>query len=428
MPSTRPQAKAKRGRGLRPDCEAAKFALSLGIALSLIACSGAVLGRWLTPGAFGELDAGTIFERESTQYAAALHQQLDLHNLTPEDARALGGQLNKRREGVKGAVEALDVLSEMFRDFRRTNRSRGHMVVDRTAVRLHGVTHTPSKGYCSMHDLLTQIVRDWADDEATQQSRDEGFELVYRTVLDALEGEAATAGRRNLTVLVPGDGLCRLSWQLSRDARFAAVEANEASPLFADFADFIVNGLDARVALRPYAGNFLNQNTVRGLYRAVNIPDPSLLHSRPPAAEHRLVVGSFEVLYSPGAARHRLFDCVVTSFFIDTLSTPVPAVLSIISSLLSPGGVWVNYGPLKYHHDHSGSSLKLTFEELVALLPSRDLRVVRSERLQFVPYYEPMADTLQPRVYNPRLLVAVKTPPSGEPFVCGDGLGNKCPA
>lgn len=59
-------------------------------------------------------------------------------------------------------------------------------------------------------------------------------------------------------------------------------------------------------------------------------------------------MGDFSVLYSGSDKRGR-FDAVVTSFFIDTAAESVLVYLSNIYSVLKPGGVWLNAGPLHYH-------------------------------------------------------------------------------
>jgi hypothetical protein len=40
------------------------------------------------------------------------------------------------------------------------------------------------------------------------------------------------------------------------------------------------------------------------------------------------------------------YDAIVTLFFIDTAEN-VLQYLDVIKQLLKPGGVWINYGPLK---------------------------------------------------------------------------------
>lgn len=66
--------------------------------------------------------------------------------------------------------------------------------------------------------------------------------------------------------------------------------------------------------------------------------------------------GDFLSIYSPDSSLRQMnepyqensFDCIITSFFIDT-STDIFDYLLTLRHLLKPGGIWINSGPLHYH-------------------------------------------------------------------------------
>ena len=68
---------------------------------------------------------------------------------------------------------------------------------------------------------------------------------------------------------------------------------------------------------------------------------------------NRLAVqfGSFEMVYGPRQSPDHgdRFDLVVTCFFLDTAKDVLDYV-DTIHHVLRPGGLWINVGPLHYHH------------------------------------------------------------------------------
>jgi len=79
------------------------------------------------------------------------------------------------------------------------------------------------------------------------------------------------------------------------------------------------------------------------------------------------------------------WDCVVTSFFIDTAKNII-AYIEVIQKILKPGGVWVNMGPLLYHFEEMSSdiSIELTHEEVRGVILSYGLEFQVSS-FPFIP-------------------------------------------
>ena len=78
------------------------------------------------------------------------------------------------------------------------------------------------------------------------------------------------------------------------------------------------------------------------------------------------------------------FDSVVTSYFVDTQADPA-ATVRRVHSLLAPGGVWINVGPLHWHEPSAGL-LRLTLDELLALVELHGFEIRSLRRLRRVPY------------------------------------------
>ncbi|KAJ9465828.1 Carnosine N-methyltransferase [Diplonema papillatum] len=374
---------------------------------------GTLLASLLDPGSIltGELgmDPNEILQKELDGHLRVIGSELDgFHRMSTADKKALGDLFNQRVKKLQGAMHSAQNFHHLFRNRRQRRET---VVVDRVTP-----GQLPSMGYCNMHDLLIQFVRDWGEDNGNV--RKSHHDIVLKAVLD-LEAErrksdrnsseespeegACAGGERKPRVLVPGDALCRMSWDLSNSGLFGEVEANEASPLFAEFAHFILNCVEKPFTVHPHAAMFYNQDTIAGHLRQVMVPTP---FPDPGPRPFTLTVGGFELLYRAGGERHRTFDYVVTCFFLDTIPGGITRALTIISELLAPGGVWVNHGPLLYRGDEYP---KLSWEEILALLPSRKLAVERTEHVLNAEYCEKTENTHHPTIYNPRFLVARKT-------------------
>ena len=63
------------------------------------------------------------------------------------------------------------------------------------------------------------------------------------------------------------------------------------------------------------------------------------------------------------------FHAVVSVFFLDTGANPLEYI-RLIHRILKPGGHWLNFGPLTYHHEDSPDtlSLEMPFEEILRLV------------------------------------------------------------
>ena len=70
------------------------------------------------------------------------------------------------------------------------------------------------------------------------------------------------------------------------------------------------------------------------------------------------------------------WDAVVTCFFIDT-ATDVLNYLRTIHHTLRAGGVWINLGPLLWHHDETGPNpaAQLSMEEIAIASDALGLKV-----------------------------------------------------
>lgn len=87
---------------------------------------------------------------------------------------------------------------------------------------------------------------------------------------------------------------------------------------------------------------------------------------------HCLARRRLAIPYNPPrlhVARRSCWECLLTCFFIDT-AKDITEYIRLIKTLLTPGGAWVNIGPLLWHFSDTPKeySLDLTWEEVRALI------------------------------------------------------------
>ena len=124
------------------------------------------------------------------------------------------------------------------------------------------------------------------------------------------------------------------------------------------------------------------------------------------AALRRLafVHADFVSFYAQPAMRGT-FDAVASSFFLDATNDIVGSVRAIANALRQDGGVWVSFGPLKYHFD---DSVHLSSDELRAMVEAFGFTVLEwgYHWTDYVTSFQ-ADNSLQPERYRALRFVAV---------------------
>lgn len=114
--------------------------------------------------------------------------------------------------------------------------------------------------------------------------------------------------------------------------------------------------------IQPWAHRFSHQRRTEAMFRFVPFPDvvPRL------SKRFHLIEGDFFNVEAPlRDDGSKGFDYIVTLFFIDT-SSNVAKTLEHVHSLLVPGGVWINLGPLLWTAAGT-AGFELSLEEVLKL-------------------------------------------------------------
>ncbi|KAF2849135.1 methyltransferas-like protein [Plenodomus tracheiphilus IPT5] len=287
---------------------------------------------------------------------------------------------------------------------------------------------------------INQFYREWSAEGAIERLN------CFEPVIAALEKEFTSRAksddaldRSDLRVLAPGAGLGRFVFDVCC-AGFS-VEGNEISYHELMASSFILNHVQrmGQFKIAPFALNGSNHLSRADQFQTIQIPDihPSvkLSHasqSRIPGHERMsMATGDFCVLYSQMEYAES-FDAVTTVFFVDTAPNVI-RYIEAVRSCLKPGGIWINLGPLLWHHaarkdeDDEASrgkqarspaaadagiadpgSVELTNEEVMALVRHLGFTVERQEHNTIQTGYINNPRSMLQSTYRPSFWIARK--------------------
>jgi carnosine N-methyltransferase len=245
--------------------------------------------------------------------------------------------------------------------------------------------------------------------------------------------------RSEVRVLVPGTGLGRLVFDVCC-AGFS-VEGNEISYHELMASSLVLNHTEkvGQYRIAPFALNGSNHISRADQFQTFQIPDvhpaselSKAIGSKLPAHERMsMSTGDFCVLYSQSDYKEN-FDAVATIFFIDTAPNVI-RYIEAVRNCLKLGGIWINLGPLLWHHvsrkdsDEDGTegretrkgkvvdagigdpgSIELTNEEVVTLVEHMGFTIEKHECGAFETGYICNPRSMLQSTYRPSFWVARK--------------------
>lgn len=262
---------------------------------------------------------------------------------------------------------------------------------------------------------VNQFYREWSAEGSVER------EKCFDPIIDTLTSEFAVRlqtqadfDKSDLNVLIPGAGLGRLVFDIC-GAGFS-VEGNEISYHELMASSLVLNHIKrpGQFNIAPFALNCSNHLTRADQFKTYAIPDihpgQALLNGgvehgvKVPAHERMsMSTGDFCVLYSRPDSEES-FNAVATVFFIDTAPNII-RYIEAVRNCLKPNGLWINLGPLLWHHasrsspedEESGEkrerrlqqhidtgiadpgSVELTDEEVVALVQHLGFAIEKHE-------------------------------------------------
>jgi hypothetical protein len=288
---------------------------------------------------------------------------------------------------------------------------------------------------------VNQFYREWSAEGSVER------EKCFDPIVSALNTEFSSRSKDSpgldksqFKTLVPGAGLGRLVFDICR-AGFS-VEGNEISyhELFASSLALNHTKKVGQFNIAPWALNCSNHISRTDQFRTYEIPDvhpetelaKEIDGTNVPAHERMsMSTGDFCVVYNQVDA-YSTFDVVATVFFIDTAPNIIRYIEAVRNSL-SPNGIWINLGPLLWHHAARGQpssdeledkmknkhkhedvgiadpgSVELTDEEVVALVEHCGFKMERHEAGMIETGYVSNTRSMLQSTYRPSFWIARK--------------------
>jgi SAM-dependent methyltransferase len=194
-------------------------------------------------------------------------------------------------------------------------------------------------------DYLSYLHRDWAWPGGPDGENESALAAVRRVA----------GGRALGRTLVIGAGACRLAYDLHWECGATETSALDIDPFLLVMAEAVIRG--ASPALTE---------------TSVNAPEVDPVSRRWTLAAPRGPLGEsqFRFFLANGTEppfADSSFDTVVTPWFIDQVPTDLPGFVNKLGRLLTPGGRWLNHGPLIYPPDKLPIAAWYSREEIFEL-------------------------------------------------------------
>lgn len=222
--------------------------------------------------------------------------------------------------------------------------------------------------------------------------------------------------RRNISILTPGCGLGRLSFEIAK-LGFDSI-GNEFSYHMLIASNYLLNCTTQvdQYQIAPFVHSLSNHQSNELMLRRVSIPDvvPSDVLSN---ASFSMAAGEFVECFGDKDSQSK-FDCIATCFFIDTAHN-ILQYIETIANLLKNGGLWINLGPCLWHHEHGqnrhgksafdddGSyvgSIELSMEEVMHVVESCGFSIELRKKVS-TPYMG-NSEAMLEHIYHAQLFTA----------------------
>uniref|UniRef100_A0A8C5MVV1 Carnosine N-methyltransferase n=1 Tax=Leptobrachium leishanense TaxID=445787 RepID=A0A8C5MVV1_9ANUR len=211
-----------------------------------------------------------------------------------------------------------------------------------------------------LKSTIKQFMRDWSEDGKLE--RDACYQPIINEILKVYPMNKCDVSK--IKILVPGAGLGRLAWEITKHGY--SCQGNEWSFFMLFSSNFVLNRCSQINAFKlyPWIHQFSNNWKSVDQIRPIYFPDVNP-QNLPANSVFSMTAGDFQEIYTDSDS----WDCIATCFFIDTAHN-VLDYIETIWKILKPGGLWLNLGPLLYHFENMANelSIELSYEDLKSVV------------------------------------------------------------
>ena len=251
-----------------------------------------------------------------------------------------------------------------------------------------------------LRTTLCLFIRDWSIEGKKER------DLTYKPIIESLNVYFPDIkNRNNQKILVPGTGLSRLLYEITKLG--FNTYGIEVSYFMLICSNFFLNEKITKnqFSIQPYIHSFNNLYKEEDAFKIYLIPDENI------SEELNKCTGQFELI--PGdfalsiSQKKNFYDSVVTSFFIDTANNIIEFI-EIIYNSLKKEGIWINVGPLLYHFNGIDNeiSIELSWEDLKNIIIKYNCEI--KEEKMIISTYSSNVNSLKQTLYTCIFFIAVK--------------------
>ena len=270
------------------------------------------------------------FKNYKKWYSNIIYQKLKAFESMKKDDQIL---LKSFKFKCEKALECISINQEFFDDMLKNTP---HFVDEKRIV------NPTAEDFDKCVSTLKTIARDWSTSGIDERH-------AYKPILWELS-QIDEESRPDINVFVPGSGLSRLAYEVAKLG--FDTTANELTYHMLIPCYFILNTITKRYTIFPFVHNFQNRMNIQDCFAEVEFPDefPELSNS-----SFNMVGGEYTEIAIP-------CEITVSCYFLDTASNIIDYIKCIQQNTQS---MWLNVGPLLYHHQQS---IELSFEEILLIV------------------------------------------------------------
>lgn len=251
---------------------------------------------------------------------------------------------------------------------------------------------------------LFLFVRDWAIEGSEER------DTTYKPILEELKlffkNKTKNDYEKGINILVPGCGLGRLAYEIAKMG--FKTYGNEYSFFMLLFCSYLFNNNIKKneFVLQPFIHLLSNLFNFDSALRKITIPDESIKEELDKSGTGNLTIewGDFNATYKN---KKNFFDSVVTCFFIDTANNIIEYIETIYNTL-KEGGIWINIGPLLYHHTSNVNaiSIELSWNDIKGVINGFGFELTKEKKVETT--YSSDKDSMMKKLYTCIFFTAVK--------------------
>ena len=264
--------------------------------------------------------------------------------------------------------------------------------------------YIPVNNIVQIRSTLRLFVRDWSKEGIEERN------ATHKPILEELQSFFKDRPKKDyengINVLVPGSGLGRLVYEIAK-LGFKS-QGSEISLYMLLCFSYLLNKSTKieEFTIQPFIHTLSNLFNVESAFKKIKIPDENIKEelSKTDTGKITMTSGDFCLSFKN---KYNLFDSVVTCFFIDTANNIVEYI-ETIHNILKVGGLWINVGPLLYHHSDSYNeiSIELAWNEVKEIIIGYGFEFTKEKRIETT--YSTDKDSMVERRYKCVFFCAVK--------------------